>query len=123
MKYVGACHCGAVAFAFQTNIDELIRCDCSLCSKRNALMVTVPREHFRITGGQDALHLYRWNSGVAQHYFCGNCGIYVYNQRRSNPALLSVNACCIEGLDCEALPMRQVDGKSRSVVAPQTHTT
>jgi len=116
MKYEGACHCGAVSLAFEADIDELVRCNCSLCSKRNALMATVPRDQFRITRGQDALRLYRWNSGVAQHYFCGTCGIYIYHQRRSNPALLSVNAWCIDGLDRDALPTRQVDGRSRSVV-------
>ncbi|WP_092754771.1 GFA family protein [Rhodoferax sp. OV413] len=116
MKYSGACHCGSVTFAFEADVDEIVRCDCSLCSKRNALMVTVHREHFNISRGQDALRVYRWNSGVARHYFCGTCGIYVYHQRRSNPALLSVNACSIDGLDRETLPTRQVDGKSRSVV-------
>ncbi len=122
MKYSGACHCGAVSFAFETHIDELIRCDCSLCSKRNALMATVPREQFKITRGEDALRLYRWNSGVAHHYFCGTCGIYVYHQRRSNPALLSVNACCVDGLDSQVLPTRQVDGKSRTMVAARAAT-
>lgn len=114
MTYTGACHCKAVTFAFDAELEELIRCNCSLCSKRNALMATVPRSAFQVTNGHDALLLYRWNSGVAQHYFCGTCGIYLYHQRRSDPALLSVNAYCIDGLDAAALPVRQVDGRSRS---------
>ncbi|MGM3277298.1 GFA family protein [Ralstonia sp. 24A2] len=122
MQYTGTCHCQAVAFTFDAELDELIRCNCSLCSKRNALMASVPRERFHVTRGQDALRSYRWNTGVAQHYFCGTCGIYVYHQRRSNPALLSVNACCIDGLDVATLPVREVDGKSRSVVNPQMHS-
>ena len=121
MQHTGTCHCQAVAFMFDAELDELIRCNCSLCSKRNALMATVPRERFHITHGQDALRLYRWNSGIAQHYFCGTCGIYVYHQRRSNPEFLSVNAYCIDSVDAAALPVREVDGKSRSVVSPQPH--
>lgn len=117
MHYTGTCHCGAVAFAFDAELDELVRCDCSLCGKRNALMATVPRDNFRLTRGDQALYLYRWNSGVALHYFCGTCGIYVYHQRRSNPQLLSVNACCIDGFDPASLPLRRVDGKSMSSVA------
>ncbi len=81
-------------------------------------MASVARDRFRITDSEDALVLYRWNSGVARHYFCGTCGIYVYHQRRSNPALLSVNAMCIDGLDPRTFPVRHVDGKSRSVVGP-----
>jgi hypothetical protein len=116
MKYTGTCHCKAVSFTFDAELEELIVCDCSLCHKRNALMATVAREQFHITSGQDALRLYRWNSGVAQHYFCGTCGIYVYHQRRSNPAFLSVNAMCVDDFDHRALPIRHVDGKSRTVV-------
>ncbi|WP_416311484.1 GFA family protein [Pseudomonas sp. W03] len=119
MHYTGTCHCGAVAFAFEAELDELVRCDCSLCAKRNALMATVPKGQFRITRGEQALCLYRWNSGVAMHYFCGTCGVYVYHQRRSNPGLLSVNACCIDGFDPESLPVRRVDGRSMSTVAEQ----
>lgn len=122
MFYTGACHCRAVSFHFDAEIDELVRCNCSLCVKRNALMVTVPRELFKISMDQGALQIYRWNSGVAQHFFCRACGIYLYHQRRSNPALLSVNACCIDGLDLETLPVRKVDGKSRSLVLPTNYT-
>jgi len=99
MKFTGTCHCKTVSFTFKTELEELLMCNCSLCQKRNSLMATVAREQFHITEGQEALRLYRWNSGVAQHYFCSTRGIYVYHQRRSNPALLSVNAMCIkEGL-------------------------
>ncbi|MFV3307589.1 GFA family protein [Pseudomonas sp. NY15181] len=106
-----------MAFAFEAELDERVRCDCWLCAKRNALMATVPKGQFRIAHGEEALRLYRWNSGVAMHYFCGTCGIYVYHQRRSNPALLSVNGCCIDGFDSESLPVRRVDGRSMTVVA------
>jgi len=119
MKHTGKCHCGEISFRFDAELNEAISCNCSLCKKRNALMVTVPRMSFEIIQGQESLKLYRWNSGVAQHYFCGTCGIYVYHQRRTNPDLLSVNACCIDGLDLEAIPVRLVDGMSRSVIAAQ----
>ncbi|MFT3803969.1 MAG: GFA family protein [Burkholderiaceae bacterium] len=119
MKYTGSCHCRTVHFDFEAELEELVMCDCSLCRKRNALMATVASEQFKITSGQDALRLYRWNTGVAQHHFCGTCGIYVYHQRRSNPALLSVNAMCIDDFDPRALPIRHVDGKSRTVVGPR----
>jgi len=35
--------------------------------------------------------------------------------------MLSVNACCIGGLDVAALPIRQVDGRRRSVVDSDAH--
>ncbi|MNP34498.1 Glutathione-dependent formaldehyde-activating enzyme [compost metagenome] len=111
--YQGTCHCGAVEFSIEADMTELIHCDCSLCSKKNALMVTVRAEHLQVIKGQNALSLYQWNTGKAEHYFCSTCGIYTFNRRRMNPNLYSVNAWCLAGLDVASLPLRHVDGKHR----------
>jgi hypothetical protein len=37
----GSCHCGAVRFAITTDFPELTTCDCSICKRKNALMVKV----------------------------------------------------------------------------------
>jgi len=111
--YSASCHCGAVRFAFDVRIDELVRCNCSLCTKRNAVMVSVPRDSLRIVAGEEALKSYRWNTGHALHYFCGTCGVYTFHQRRIDPAMCSVNAFCIDGLDVNSIPLREVDGRSR----------
>ena len=44
--YRGACHCGAVRFQIETDFAELTMCDCSLCKKKNALMVRVEVREF-----------------------------------------------------------------------------
>ncbi|NBU89174.1 MAG: GFA family protein, partial [Betaproteobacteria bacterium] len=31
------------------------------------------------------LRLYQFNTKIAKHYFCSNCGIYTHHQRRSFP--------------------------------------
>lgn len=51
--YQGSCHCGAVQFHVVAEIDELIACDCSLCSKKNALMVTVRYHDLEILKGRE----------------------------------------------------------------------
>ena len=38
---VGRCHCGAVRFEIDTELPELTTCDCSICRRKNALMVKV----------------------------------------------------------------------------------
>src|SRR5689334_8412622 len=40
-SYHGSCHCGAVRFRIDAAIEELTTCDCSLCSRKNALMTKV----------------------------------------------------------------------------------
>ena len=38
-RHTGSCHCGAVRFAVTTDFRELTTCDCSICRRKNALMV------------------------------------------------------------------------------------
>ena len=73
--YNGSCHCGAVRFTVEGEIPEAYTCDCSLCAKKNALMANVHESRLKITSGEDKLGLYQWNSRIAKHYFCTQCGI------------------------------------------------
>jgi hypothetical protein len=62
---------------------------------RGAIVVSAMRGDLTITHGADALRCYRFNTRVAEHYFCGTCGIYTHHLRRSNPDQLSVNVACL----------------------------
>lgn len=113
--YTGSCHCGKVRFRITAELDELITCDCSLCRKKNAVMARVHESRFELLAGQDALALYQWNTGTAEHYFCAACGIYTFHRRRTDPRSYAVNAFCLDDADLERLPVRATDGKSLSV--------
>ncbi len=99
MKHQGACHCGAVRFTVELpdGLASARRCDCSFCRMRGAVAVSATLDDLDITQGADALTRYTFNTGVAQHYFCGTCGIYTHHQRRSNPNEFGVNLACLEG--------------------------
>ena len=92
-------------------------CDCSLCVKKNAVMFKVHESQLKILQGEDVLTLYQWNTRVAKHYFCSRCGIYTFHRKRAAPDHYGVNVYCLEGVDLSAVPVRQVDGKTMSVVA------
>ena len=96
----GACHCGAVKFEAQVR-EPLAgsRCNCSICAMKGAVMVYLPLADLRVTSGEDALGCYTFNTGAARHWFCRNCGIHVYHQTRSDPALCAINAATLEGVD------------------------
>lgn len=104
-KGYGRCHCGAVEFEviLENGLENLRRCNCSLCSRKGAIMASVPVAGIHITRGEDKLSLYQWNTGVAKHYFCKTCGIYTHHQRRSNPAEYGFNVACLDGVDLESL--------------------
>ena len=110
--HAGSCHCGGIRFTVTHDPVELTTCDCSLCVKRNAIMVKVPEAALRIEQGQELLALYEWNSKIAKHHFCSRCGIHTHHKRRSNPDQLGVNAACLEGVspfDFRELPV--LDGE------------
>jgi len=99
-----SCHCGAVELSLKLPDPlETCRCDCSLCARKSAVMLTVPLADLTVTKGADKLSLYSFNTHTAKHYFCSICGIYTHHQRRSNPNEYGVNIGCIEGLDIKAI--------------------
>jgi hypothetical protein len=108
--YRGSCHCGAVRFEIETDFPELTMCDCSICRRRNALMVKVHESRFRLLAGADALTEYRFHTNTARHYFCKFCGIYPFHRKRVTPDHLGVNVHCLEGFSPEGIPVRQAHG-------------
>jgi hypothetical protein len=113
--YSGSCHCGTVTFRIDAAIAELTTCDCSLCSRKNAVMARVHESKIAILTGEDALSKYEWNTGRAKHYFCSRCGIYTFHRKRSEPDHFGVNVFCLEGVDISAIPVRATDGGDLSV--------
>ena len=118
-KRQGKCHCGAVEFEveLESGIEDLRRCNCSLCRRKGAVMASVPLERLKILRGADKLSLYQWNTMTAKHYFCSVCGIYTHHQRRSNPRLFGFNVACIEGVnpfELGEIPVR--NGAAQSLV-------
>jgi hypothetical protein len=67
---------------------------------------------FMLLKGRDALTVYAFGTGVAQHPFCRSCGMQAFYVPRSNPDRLSVNARCLDDIDVAALrPSRHFDGR------------
>jgi len=109
--YAGRCHCGAVAFEIDTDMAELTTCDCSICSRRNALMVRVPESAFRLLAGEAALTEYRFHTNTARHFFCGTCGIYPFHRKRVTPDFLGINVFCLDDFDPTGVPVRATVGR------------
>ncbi len=96
-----SCHCGAVelTIALPNGLENLRRCDCSLCRRRGAIVISVPLDGVKVIKGEAALSLYQFNTFTAKHYFCSRCGIYTHHQRRSNPHQYGMNVACLEGVN------------------------
>ena len=95
------CHCGEIEAEIYIpgRLEKVIRCNCSICKRKGAIMSMVKNEDFKITKGEDKLKLYQFHSKVAKHYFCSDCGIYTHHNPRSNPAVTGFNVGCVEDID------------------------
>lgn len=109
--YRGSCHCQAVQFEIEADVPELTQCDCSICIRKNALMLKVSADHLRVLSGEEALTTYTFHTHTAQHYFCSTCGIYPFHRKRVTPDFYGVNVHCLDDFDATGIPVRVTDGK------------
>jgi len=113
VEHQGGCHCGAVRFEVDAPAEiEVTLCDCSICSMTSYLHLIVPRSRFRLVQGEDELVTYTFNTGVAQHHFCGRCGIKSFCVPRSNPEGISVNVRCLDPGTVEKVRIGSFDGRN-----------
>ena len=80
-------------------------------------MGSAPVDVLTIISGKKYLSTYKWNTNVAEHYFCKICGINTHHKRRSNPSEYGYNIACIEGFEMswiENIPF--VDNTKMSLV-------
>ena len=100
--YHGSCHCGREKFTTTTNIDKVVSCNCSICSKKGVLHHRVAPEQFRLLAGQNDLMLYQFDTKEAKHFFCKHCGIHPFSNPRAAPQMYSVNVRCLDDFDLES---------------------
>jgi len=110
-RWRGGCHCGAVRFAVDGEIGEVVECNCSICTRKGFLHWIVSADRFRLETPREALSVYRFGTGVAQHLFCATCGIASFYVPRSHPDGVDVNVRCLDGVDLAALRIVPFDGR------------
>jgi len=109
----GGCHCGRVRFEVEAPaIIQADECDCSICKKSGYLHVLVAADDFRLLQGEDALQTYTFNTGIAKHYFCKQCGVKSFYIPRSHPNGVSVNGRCLDSETIESIEITPFDGQN-----------
>ncbi len=100
-KHRASCHCGLVVMelSLPKGIQDVRRCDCSMCRRRGAIVASINLGDIQFIQGEHELSVYQFNTKTAKHYFCRHCGIYTHHQRRSNPNQFGFNVACLAGIN------------------------
>ena len=114
MLYKGSCHCGNMRFEVEGELTEVVWCNCSICSRKGALLWSVPRDHLRLLGAGQGIGRYTFNNHVIAHRFCRTCGMHPYAEdvASKDERTAYVNVRCLEGIDPASFPVIEFDGRS-----------
>ena len=115
MRYKGSCHCGKVAFEVEGDIAAgAIACNCSICARKGALLLTVPRAALSLKSPETDLQKYTFNKHAIAHRFCRTCGMHPFAEDTANKAerLAYVNIRCLHGIDLAKVRVTEFDSGS-----------
>ncbi|UVK40411.1 GFA family protein [Mesorhizobium sp. AR10] len=113
MLYKGKCHCGKIAFEVEGELRGAVRCNCSICSRKGALLWAVPHDKLRLLAWGDDLSKYTFANQVIAHRFCRTCGIHPFAEDvgEGSERNAYVNVHCLD-LDLAAVPIFDFDGRA-----------
>ena len=99
-------------FTVRAQLARASVCNCSICRKKGFIHLIVEPSRFELLTGADALVSYRFNTGVAEHKFCVECGIHPFYTPRSDPDKVDVNVRCLDDVDLTQLELLPFDGRN-----------
>ncbi len=112
--YKGGCHCGKVRYEATIDLANTMKCNCSICSKRNWVLTFAGAEQFKLESGEKVLTDYQFGKKNIHHLFCSNCGTQSFARAagKDGITMYAVNVNCLDAVDVSTLTPKAVDGKS-----------
>jgi len=114
MRYKGSCHCGKIAFEVEGELTGAAACNCSICSRKGALLWAVPRNKLRLLTSEEGIGTYTFNKHVIEHRFCSKCGIHPYAEDVDSKGdrTAYINIRCLEDVELTSIAIQDFDGRS-----------
>jgi hypothetical protein len=114
MIYTGGCHCWNIAFEVTGELTQVMQCNCSLCSKRGALMWFVPAANFRLLTPIKNYATYTFHTHKIKHRICPACGCAPFEESvdaETGDKMVAINTRCLNDVDLSALAVVEFDGR------------
>jgi hypothetical protein len=104
-----------VRFEVETDLAQVVSCNCSICRKHGLLLTFVPAARFKLVSGEADLVAYRFNTMRIAHQFCRGCGVEPFGEGSApdGTSMRAVNVRCLDDIDLDALTLTPFDGKNR----------
>jgi hypothetical protein len=119
-QFHGSCHCGSVRFSAQLDLGGAFRCNCSICLKSGATVVTCAPSAFTLTSGEADLLEYKFGPSTLTRLRCRHCGIQCFARLTlSDGPAIGVNVNTLDDAEVSALPVVYFDGR-RDRFEPQS---
>ena len=113
-KYIGGCHCQAVRYEVEADLEKTFTCNCSHCEIKGFILAFVPVKSFTLLSGEEMLTEYRFNTKKIAHLFCKVCGVesFARGKDEAGNETVMVNVRCLADVDLSTLLSGTFDGKS-----------
>ncbi len=114
-SHAGGCHCASVRYEVETDLKQVISCNCSICTKHGLILTFTPRSSFRLKSGQEKLTEYRFNKHHIQHLFCSGCGVesFALGAGPDGTEMAAINVRCLDNIDLTEIEPMPFNGRDK----------
>ena len=109
----GSCHCGAVRFAVESELDGVIECNCTHCYRKGLQLVFVAPDRFTLQQGEDAVREYLFNRHNIRHQVCTTCGVEPFARGKAPDGsdMVAINVRTLETVEPWTVATMHFDGR------------
>lgn len=109
--YKASCHCGAVKYQVEGQIEYLVECNCSICSMRAHVLWYVNKDNLKFECGEDHLSEYQFGKKHLNHRSCKTCSSAMFSHGDDKGVeIAGLNVRTFIDFDISKFDITQFDG-------------